>query len=56
MKAFIRHHNQSFDLYRWRDRSKARTLLNQGLQKIGERPDAEELHPIVIALIETVTP
>ncbi|MCH8487775.1 MAG: Hsp70 family protein [Candidatus Cyclonatronum sp.] len=54
--AFIRHHNQSFDLYRWRDRSKARTLLNQGLQKIGERPDAEELHPIVIALIELLPP
>jgi molecular chaperone DnaK len=38
--------------YRWRDPNKARTLLNQGLQKIGESPDVDELHPIVISLID----
>ena len=31
--GFIRHHNQNFGSYRWRDPNKARTLLNQGLQK-----------------------
>jgi molecular chaperone DnaK len=52
--GFIRHHNQNFGSYRWRDPNKARTLLNQGLQKIGESPDVDELHPIVISLIELI--
>jgi len=50
--GFIRHHNQNFGSYRWIDPNKARTLLNQGLQKIGESPDVDELHPIVIAIID----
>jgi len=50
--SFIRQHNQDFGSYRWRDPNKARTLLNQGLQKIGESPDVDELHPIVISLID----
>lgn len=50
--GFIRHYNQNFGSYRWRDPNKARTLLNQGLQKIGESPDVDELHPIVIAIID----
>lgn len=50
--GFIRHHNQNFGSYRWRDPNKARTLLNQGLQKIGESPDVDELHPIVVSLID----
>ena len=48
---FIRSHDQHFSSYQWRDSSRARTLLNQGLQKIGENPDVDELHPIVISLI-----
>ncbi|MCB0536361.1 MAG: Hsp70 family protein [Bacteroidetes bacterium] len=50
--GFIRHHNQNFGSYRWKDLNKARTLLNQGLQKIGESPDVDELHPIVVSLID----
>lgn len=50
--GFIRHHNQNFGSYSWRDSNKARTLLNQGLQIIGENPSVDELHPIVIALID----
>jgi molecular chaperone DnaK len=49
--GFIRHHNQNFGSYNWGDSNKARTILNQGLQKIGENPDIDELHPIVISLI-----
>jgi len=54
--AFIRRHNQNFGSYRWRDLNKARTLLNQGLQNIGESPDVDELHPIVVSLIELLPP
>ncbi|MCC5937771.1 MAG: Hsp70 family protein [Lunatimonas sp.] len=54
--GFIRRHNLNFGSYRWRDPNKARTLLNQGLQKIGESPDVDELHPIVIAVIDCLEP
>ncbi|NCC18514.1 MAG: Hsp70 family protein [Bacteroidia bacterium] len=54
--GFIRHHNQNFGSYKWIDPNKARTLLNQGLQKIGESPDVDELHPIVIAIIDCLYP
>ena len=53
---FIRSHNQNFDNYRWRDKNRARTLLNQGLQKIGENPNSDDLHPIVISLIDLLPP
>jgi molecular chaperone DnaK len=54
--GFIRHHNQNFGSYKWRDPNKARTLINQGLQKIGESPDIDELHPIVVSLIDLLPP
>lgn len=53
---FIRQHNQNFGSYRWREPNKARTLLNQGLQKIGVSPDVDELHPIVVSLIDLLPP
>jgi molecular chaperone DnaK len=48
---FIRNHNQNFSSYHWKDSHRARQLLNDGLQQIGENPTAEDLHPIVIELI-----
>ncbi|MEO6681867.1 MAG: Hsp70 family protein [Ginsengibacter sp.] len=50
--GFIRRHNDNFGSYNWKDSSRARTLLNKGLQIIGENPDVDELHPVVIAIIE----
>jgi molecular chaperone DnaK len=50
--GFIRHHNQNFGLYNWHDSKKARMLLNQGLDMIGGNPSVDELHPVVISLIE----
>lgn len=49
--GFIRQHNQHFGSYNWRDSHRARQLLNDGLQQIGENPTVDDLHPIVIALI-----
>ncbi len=54
--GFIRGHNQHFESYKWRDKNTARTLLNQGLHIIGENPDVDELHPIVISLIDLLPP
>ena len=48
---FIRQHNQNFGSYHWKDNNRARQLLNDGLQQIGENPTTEDLHPIVIDLI-----
>jgi molecular chaperone DnaK len=50
--GFINHYNQNFHSYNWKDSNKARVLLNQGLQKINENPEANQLHPIVISLID----
>ena len=51
MINFIRHHNQNFGSYHWKDSHRARQLLNDGLQQIGENPTTEDLHPIVIELL-----
>jgi molecular chaperone DnaK len=48
---FIRQHNQNFGSYHWKDSNRARQLLNEGLQQVGENPNTEDLHPIVIDLI-----
>lgn len=48
---FIRQHNQYFGSYNWKDSHRARQLLNDGLQQIGENPTTEDLHPIVVDLI-----
>jgi len=50
--GFVRHHNDNFGSYNWKDSGKARTLLNKGQQIISENPDVDELHPVVISLIE----
>lgn len=50
--GFIRGHNDNFGSYNWKDSNRARTLLNKGLQIIGENPDVDELHPVVISLID----
>ncbi|REC54172.1 MULTISPECIES: Hsp70 family protein [Flavobacteriales] len=48
---FIRQHNQNFSQFHWTDSHRARQLLNEGLQQIGENPNTDDLHPIVIELI-----
>jgi molecular chaperone DnaK len=48
---FIRQHNQHFGSYHWKDSNRARQLLNEGLQQIGENPNTDDLHPIVVELI-----
>ena len=50
--GFIKHHNENFGRYQWKDSARARQLLNQGVSKINNQPTTEELRPIVISLIE----
>ena len=49
---FVRQHNENFGSFNWKDGNRARTLLNQGLQQIGENPSVDELHPLVIQIID----
>ena len=49
--AFIKQHNDHFDFYQWKDKNRARQLLNQAISKINDQPTKDELHPIVVALI-----
>ena len=48
--AMIRNFNESFGNYSWKDSNKARQLINSGISKISENPDAEELRQILISL------
>lgn len=50
--GWIRHHNSNFGQYHWKDINRARSLMNQAVNMINNQPKAEELHPIVISLIE----
>lgn len=49
--GFVQHHNQQFNSFHWRDRNQARQILNQCVQIVAQNPNVQELHPLVIALI-----
>lgn len=50
--GFVRHHNDNFSSFHWKDSSRARMLINKGLQIIGENPDVDELHPVIVSIID----
>ncbi len=50
--GFVRHHNQNFNQYKWKDASRARQLLNQGSEIINTNPIIDTLHPIVCSVID----
>ncbi len=50
--GIIQHWNEKFGEMKWRDTSRARDLLNQGINIINENPSVEKLRPIVIQLFE----
>lgn len=50
--GLIRHYNEQFRAVHWKDSSRARQLLNRGLEEISNQPTVEKLHPIACGLIE----
>jgi molecular chaperone DnaK len=48
----VRAFNKDFDHLHWKDKGRARQLVNEGLQMIGESPSEEKLRPIVVALYD----
>lgn len=49
--GFIRHHHENFNNIPWKNPSQARQLLNQGLDICNNKPNMNQLRPIVIQLI-----
>ena len=50
--GFIEHYNRRFASVKWSDVSRARQLLNKGLEAINNNPSVDTLHPIVCNLID----
>lgn len=50
LMGILRNWNENFHNYHWSDSTRARQLLNQGLSKISDNPDTEELRQIVLSL------
>ena len=50
--GFVRHHDEDFDSYNWKDPERARYLIQRAQQIISENPTRESLHPVVLGLID----
>ena len=50
--GFIQHYNDRFGSINWTDSSRARQLLNRGMEAINNNPTVDILHPIVCGLID----
>lgn len=50
--GFIRHYSASFTQNQWKDATRARQLLNQGLEIINDNPTVRTLHPLVVSVID----
>ena len=46
--------NNRFGSIQWKDTSRARQLVNKGLEEINNQPTVERLHPIACGLIELI--
>lgn len=50
--GFVRHHHENFDSFNWKNNQKARSLINEGLKIISENPVVDQIHPLVVAIID----
>lgn len=50
--GFIRYCNERFASLLWKDSSRARQLVNRGMEQINNNPTTEELRPIAAELLE----
>ena len=50
--GLIRDCHNRFGTIRWKDASRARQLINRGLEEINNQPSVDKLHPIACGLIE----
>lgn len=52
LMGLIRHYNERFGSVRWTDSSRARQLLNRGMEIINNNPTEDNLRPIVLGLFD----
>lgn len=52
LMGLIQHYNDRFSYVSWTNSSRARQLLNQGMEIINSNPTVDKLHPIVIGLFD----
>lgn len=52
LMGLIQHYNDRFGSVRWTDSSRARQLLNRGMEIINNNPTVDNLHPIVMGLFD----
>jgi molecular chaperone DnaK len=50
--AMVRNFNENFGDYNWSDSNRARQLVNSGINKISENPDAEDLRQLLVSLYD----
>ncbi|MEE9429652.1 MAG: Hsp70 family protein, partial [Melioribacteraceae bacterium] len=50
--GMIRNFDNNFNTFHWKDSSRARQLINNGLGKITQNPDVEDLRQIVVSLYD----
>lgn len=50
--GLIRDSHNRFGTIRWKDASRARQLINRGLEEINNQPSVDKLHPIACGLID----
>jgi len=50
--GLIRDCHNRFGTIRWKDASRARQLINRGLEEINNQPSVDKLHPIACGLID----
>jgi molecular chaperone DnaK len=50
--AMVRNFNENFGDYNWSDSNRARQLVNIGINKISENPDAEDLRQLLVSLYD----
>ena len=50
--GMIRNFDNNFSNFHWKDSSRARQLINNGLDKITQNPDVEDLRQIVVSLYD----
>jgi molecular chaperone DnaK len=50
--GMIRNFDNNFSTFHWKDSSRARQLINNGLGKITQNPDVEDLRQIVVSLYD----
>ena len=52
--GYLKQFHQHFDSYNWKNLTKARALINQGLQLASNNPTKQQLRPIVMEIVKLI--